>query len=148
MKFNFNPYLLKQWRAFIVGPDMPRYDRYDSPSRTDGVYFLFEGEDLLYVGQSTFVMKRIEQHRNSWRPFSHWGCLHVPGNLLKIVETAYIRVLRTPQNRYVPPQCEPPSDLLEEAILDAWRVSAKTEPPATETTQTEDSMRNAAEASR
>lgn len=129
MEFSFNPYLLKEWRSFIVGPDMPRHDRTDDRSLVmSGVYFLFDGDALVYVGQSCYIASRISQHRHAWRPFTTWGAVPVPGDLLTHVETAYIRTLRPPQNTMIPPPRDPTHERMVEAIDAAWRVSAKALP--------------------
>lgn len=129
MEFTFDPHLSTAWRRLVVGRDMPRYDRLEDRSLFyTGVYFLFDGDALQYVGQSGYIAGRIRQHRHTWRPFTSWGAVEVPHDLLSHLETAYIRALRPPQNTLIPPARDPLHDRIVDAIHAAWRVSAKAPP--------------------
>tara|TARA_R100000234_G_scaffold117739_1_gene96753 strand:+ start:19 stop:696 length:678 start_codon:yes stop_codon:yes gene_type:complete len=56
--------------------------------RICGVYFLFKGEELIYIGQSINVMGRINTHNiEGWDTFSY---VEVPKSDLDIVEKEYI----------------------------------------------------------
>jgi hypothetical protein len=123
---SFNVFLAAQWPKCIVGPDMELHDRLSDgpPTLSDGVYFLFDGKKLVYVGKSGYVRQRIAQHRAYWRAFTHWGAVPVPHPLLDAIESAYICALRPMQNTFVPVTHEPLHDKITTAILAAWKVSA------------------------
>ena len=61
--------------------------------RISGVYFLFKGEELVYIGQSINIMGRINTHNvTNWDTFSY---VEVPQWDLNSVERSYI-------NKYKP----------------------------------------------
>lgn len=126
MRFSFDPHLAKAWRGLIVGRDMPRYDRQEDRSLFfTGVYFLFDGDTLQYVGQSGHIAGRIRQHRNTWRPFTSWGAIEVPHDLLSHVETAYLCALRPPQNAIIPPGRDSLHEQIVEGIRTVWKFPQK-----------------------
>lgn len=120
-------FLASQWPKYIIGPDMELHERKsDGPEAlVSGVYFLFGGPTLVYVGKSGYVKQRIHQHRSVWRPFTHWGVVPMPHPLLDAIEAAYICALRPEQNTFVPITYEDLQDKIVAAILAAWKVSAK-----------------------
>lgn len=70
-----------------------------------GVYFLFLGERLQYVGQSKNIQYRLSQHLYSMRPafpladwFDSFAAIWVPRDFLDTVEGYYIHVLKPPRN--------------------------------------------------
>lgn len=66
-----------------------------------GVYFLLDGEDVVYVGQSRDVLYRITQHRrNPPIPFTSVAWYPVPRGSLDSTEAALIRRFNPPGNRY------------------------------------------------
>ncbi len=126
----FNEYLSKEWRGLVVGPDaLQRFERTTDRSIHHGAYFLFDGDRLVYVGQSCYVKNRIRQHRQVWRAFTHWSAIRVPADLLTQIETAYIHALRPVQNTTIPPVRDAFHDRIVGAIQVAWGVSAKTPVP-------------------
>ncbi len=64
-----------------------------------GIYFLFLGRRLQYIGQSSKVFSRIAKHRNSdLIAFDNWRFLPVELCDLDAIEAAYIRAHRPPHN--------------------------------------------------
>ena len=63
-----------------------------------GVYFLLDGEEVVYVGQSVNVYARVANHRESKR-FATAICIPVPRDELDAVESAFIRRLRPRLNK-------------------------------------------------
>lgn len=55
-----------------------------------GVYFLIQGDEIVYVGQSLDIMARIAQHRNNGKVFSKFTYIQVAPEHLDDVETEYI----------------------------------------------------------
>jgi hypothetical protein len=67
---------------------------------TSGVYFLFNGTILNYIGQSSNVFTRVEIHRKAKSiAFDSWRFIPVPISDLDYVEAAYIRAHSPPHNR-------------------------------------------------
>lgn len=132
MNFDDRIFLKTRWPKCIVGPDMEKHDRQsDGPGTLcDGVYFLFDGATLVYVGKSGYVRQRIHQHRLLFRPFTHWGAIPVMPALLSAIESAYISALRPIQNNHVPITYETWQQEIVDAVLDAWRVSATERAPS------------------
>lgn len=130
MKPSDRIFLAAQWPKCIVGPGMECHER-ESDGPADllgGVYFLFDGPELVYVGHSGYVRQRIGQHRAMQRSFTRWGAVPVPHPLLAPIESAYIAALRPAQNTFVPNTYEALEERIVAAILDAWKVSATATP--------------------
>lgn len=68
-------------------------------SQTAGVYFLFRGDEIIYVGQSLNVHKRVERHRAALA-FDSYTFIPCWENELEIVEAAYIDWLLPPLNKH------------------------------------------------
>lgn len=133
MKSEDRFFLAAHWSKCIVGPDMELHEREsDGPTVCDGVYFLFDGPTLVYVGKSGYVKQRIQQHRTVWRPFTHWGAVAVPHPLLEAIEAAYINALRPIQNTSVPSLFEDVQHDIVKGIHAAWNFSAKKQLPSVE----------------
>lgn len=64
----------------------------------EGVYFLWLGEDLQYVGKSVNIDDRLFQHWQS-KAFDHFCFVSVPRLYLAELETKYIRALKPPLNQ-------------------------------------------------
>lgn len=62
-----------------------------APLPESGVYFLFEGNVLRYVGQSHRLAARIRFHQDERKlPFDSWAAVPVPRRFLDVVEALYI----------------------------------------------------------
>jgi hypothetical protein len=69
------------------------------PSGSVGVYFLMKNDDLLYVGKTTDIDKRIRSHQDVGAiPFSSVMWMPVQEKHLSEVETFWISLLRPPYN--------------------------------------------------
>lgn len=65
-----------------------------------GVYFLLDGEEVVYVGQSHCVNARVRQHQSEGaKRFDRAVWLSVPEKLLWDIEDAFISVFRPKYNR-------------------------------------------------
>lgn len=99
-KIAWHPYLAREWRQYLVGRDLRRFD-YTMRRGTSGVYFLFVGDDLTYIGQSQQIATRVKQHRRCGRPFTSYGFVDVPGDVAEAVEIAYIHALKPSGNGFI-----------------------------------------------
>lgn len=68
------------------------------PSLLCGVYFLFAGDDLIYVGKSTNVESRVHSHTRSGVQFDSYALIECDESELADVETAYILRFKPPRN--------------------------------------------------
>lgn len=64
-----------------------------------GVYFLFDGNRIVYVGQSTNVLGRIGTHAQAGKKFDSFSYMEVEKDQLSEAELAYIQDFRPPLNR-------------------------------------------------
>lgn len=87
---------------YQVLPDDIRYlPRIDAKNGAVGVYFLFRGDDCIYVGQSKNVHTRVREHRlgrNGSKDFDTYSWLPVPEEKLDQAELHYIETLMPPLN--------------------------------------------------
>ncbi len=70
-----------------------------------GIYFLFCGDNLEYVGQAKSFYPRLSQHLYPNRPslnktpwITHWSYIWVPHLLLNDIEYFYLDILKPPRN--------------------------------------------------
>lgn len=60
-----------------------------------GVYFLFEDEEIVYIGQSTDVFVRMRRHyADPKKTFDKWAFIKVPVEDLLDVERMYIKMFQ------------------------------------------------------
>ena len=65
-----------------------------------GVYFLFDGDEMVYIGQSRDILLRLRVHEaDATKPFDRWAYVDVPEKDLMDVEARYIRMFQPPYNR-------------------------------------------------
>lgn len=74
----------------------------DMPA-TAGVYFLFDGNECIYVGQSQCLRDRAMQHRDGGKRWNSHSYIEVPAMHVKTVEAYYIRRIDPPLNNMFPP---------------------------------------------
>lgn len=62
------------------------------PPRRSGIYFLFDGNELVYVGKSHSNMRgRIAAHMaDRFKDFTHFGFIELPADEVKAAEDAFI----------------------------------------------------------
>jgi excisionase family DNA binding protein len=75
------------------------------PPQASGIYFLCDGEEVVYVGQSVDVYSRVLQHRRS-KQFDRVFWWPVPASELDKIEGAFIRTLKPRLNGPGPLTCE------------------------------------------
>lgn len=63
-----------------------------------GVYFLCQGDDVVYVGQATSPARRVASHYEDGKVFDRVFMIPVPIESLIQVEGAFIRMLKPPLN--------------------------------------------------
>jgi hypothetical protein len=68
-------------------------------SEVHGVYMLFKGRKLAYVGRSQNPQQRISAHRSNGRPFDFALHMECPAADVVWVELALIEALNPPQNK-------------------------------------------------
>lgn len=64
-----------------------------------GVYILFDGEEVAYVGKSMNVFSRIASHQEKGRRFTHYSVVPCLREELDGLEQKYITKLKPTQNR-------------------------------------------------
>lgn len=70
----------------------------------EGVYFLFNDNGLVYVGQAKSISARLHRHDSASCWFTHFAAIWAPLALLNAVESYYLHSLRPALNeRYNPP---------------------------------------------
>lgn len=68
-----------------------------------GIYFLINDDEVIYVGKSNAICRRLMQHRRAGRRFSHyWYFGDVPELFVEYVEAFYIHTLMPPLNEKYP----------------------------------------------
>lgn len=98
------PSASRSWRRHLAGvvgrcPDLGRYERIGRAA----VYFLWRGQDLVYVGRSALLAHRIGQHVQAGRRFDRVTYCPLDPQDLADVEEVLIWWLRPPENKDVPP---------------------------------------------
>lgn len=58
-----------------------------------GVYFLIDGDEIVYVGQSRDVVSRVSFHMKNLVPFDRYFYIHCPEGALDVLESIYIHIL-------------------------------------------------------
>ena len=81
---------IKEAEEFLVDLATLRANRHPSPS-SSGVYFLFNGERLVYIGRTTHGLARIHKHKRD-KTFDSYTFLEVPRVYLGDVETLFIQL--------------------------------------------------------
>ncbi len=117
--------VVRKWRVEVdyrgkIGSALPGTDDIlaaQAPNQPiSGIYFLIEGDEIVYVGQSIDVHSRLITHRQQ-KQFSHFSYIEVPPELLDIVERAYISRFKPRLNRAVPKEPVTMEDLRKAVSL-------------------------------
>ena len=88
-----------RWESLLVSLDDARQlPRVDSSCDGTGIYFLWHGEHLVYVGKAMYVGQRVDEHRGR-KLFTHATWLEVPQIWCRQVEARHVRAYRPPLNR-------------------------------------------------
>lgn len=67
-----------------------------------GLYFLIENNEICYVGQSTNIETRIDQHRKSGMTFDFLTWFETPELFRKAIEAYYIQRIKPRKNTDTP----------------------------------------------
>lgn len=99
-----------------------------------GIYFLFRGVSLTYIGQSDNILARIGQHRTSGKMFDSFSIFRCGKDWLLPLEAAFIRKFSPPENRAhtksdMHPARSAVSDMARESIEVQYAVGRKDEEP-------------------
>jgi hypothetical protein len=63
------------------------------------IYFLINGDEIVYVGQSSSLQSRLESHRSDKKEFDRVLFLPTPSSFLSSLEMALIRALKPKYNQ-------------------------------------------------
>lgn len=110
--------------ADVIVSQARRYQRYGgdhSPTTDEGVYFLMDAGEIVYVGKTESINARLGDHWRSKKFDSYWCFCGVPYEWLEYIENFYIRRLRPRLNGRHP--FNSPRDL--EAITDQLEAIAR-----------------------
>jgi hypothetical protein len=85
----------------VVGNSDP-YVPFEGPQE-GGIYFLVEGQEVIYVGQSNAIYRRLAEHWKAGRNFSrYWWFGGVPHLFIEAIEGMYINYMRPIMNTKAP----------------------------------------------
>lgn len=90
--------------AFVVPPSVPwwRWGEHACNDYRDGVYFLYEDDELLYVGKATSFAHRFDGHFREGRiPFNRVAVIPTPAAVAELLEGYWIIQLDPPMNRKI-----------------------------------------------
>lgn len=76
-----------------------------APPHAPGIYFLFDGDEVVYVGQSSCNIRgRISDHmgNDSQKPFTHYGWIVLPTEEVQTAEDEAIMRYRPRHNSKYP----------------------------------------------
>ncbi|WP_455153237.1 GIY-YIG nuclease family protein [Bradyrhizobium cenepequi] len=80
--------------------EIQRLPRLDPAASTVGIYFLFDGEECVYVGQSRQVHTRVREHRVRGKiRFTSYAWVPCQIGQLDELEKTYIDLLQPPANK-------------------------------------------------
>lgn len=68
---------------------------------TRGIYFLFKNYELIYIGQSEDIFKRVPEHRGS-KDFNNWLYIEYENENLNNVEAEFILKYQPKENKAIP----------------------------------------------
>lgn len=118
----------QRWNQYVRGPSV-LCDPVAGEACA-GLYFLWLGDRLRYVGLSVDMERRVQQHSQTGRiEFDRWRTLCVPEPqvvrfFLQSIECAYIRALAPPDNRHKGSAAWPGTKRMAGAIREAWTIGA------------------------
>jgi len=75
----------------------------ETPPCESGIYFLFVGDDLTYVGRSRYLSKRLEEHHKTMhQPHDCWAWIVAPDLVIQHLELNYWLRFKPPYNVVCP----------------------------------------------
>lgn len=66
-----------------------------------GIYFLFDGDEIVYIGQSENIYKRVGTHLSD-KIFDSWNYIEYPDENLDELEAEYILKYKPKYNQSIP----------------------------------------------
>lgn len=81
-----------------------------------GIYFLIDGEEVVYVGQSVNVFARISQHKSEGKKFERWCFLPCSAEQLHDTERRYIEAIAPALNQAFPEELPSTMEDLQRAV--------------------------------
>jgi hypothetical protein len=117
-----NQWMDKNWQQFIINPDakISEYRLFSGPS-SSGVYFLYVGSELVYIGKADSPAQRLKDHYLSGgKPFTGYAFIEVPRCLTAYVEAPYIDALWPAWNAKTEPQLWSGRDMMAARIQQTW----------------------------
>jgi len=121
--------LLTTWAQHILRPAVERVDAWlfagHPADQGPGIYGLFDGERLIYVGKSARLASRLQQHQTAMKyargqDYTSYACIAVPEDLCGHIEIAHIHALEPKNNRQYKPGRWDHHDDLVGLIKEAW----------------------------
>jgi hypothetical protein len=122
--------LLTTWAQHILGPDVERVDAWlfagHPADQGSGIYGLFDGDRLIYIGKAALLATRIQQHQTAMKyargqDYTAYACIAVPEDICGHVEVAHIHALQPPNNRQYKPGRWVSHDPMVGLVKQAWR---------------------------
>ncbi len=100
-KDNFKNYIFS---SFHIIENCVPYELNDGPNK-GGIYFLIQDQNIVYVGQSNAIYRRLIQHYKSDKLFTHYWCFGgMPEIFVEAIEGYYIHKYKPPLNdKLLPP---------------------------------------------
>jgi hypothetical protein len=98
---------LTDWGEQILTDDLPSGDQLELnsipiPDPMSGVYFLYSGGDLLYIGSTTHLFRRLHEHRYSIPLLDAYAFIPAGKIWMHELEAFYILLLKPPFNTVMP----------------------------------------------
>lgn len=95
--FKRNVYKFLYAAEHIIKEAVP-YENDEGPW-SSGIYFLLKNDEIMYVGLSQIIRKRLNEHSTKGWEFNRYWCFGgVPKFFIENVEAFYIDVLQPPRN--------------------------------------------------
>jgi hypothetical protein len=88
-------WLERDWRSFCHGPEdvLQRALPWQDVGDVHGVYLLFDGRQLVYIGEAINAAQRLPAHRKGGKVFDRAWAFEVPDLFRKQMEAAWIFAL-------------------------------------------------------
>ena len=96
---NPNDYLTPYSDTLINPSALNRYEIASPRLATHFIYFLYNQDELVYVGQTINLARRISQHSMSDKFWTHYAFHTCSESLADILEQTYIRMYKPKYNK-------------------------------------------------
>lgn len=97
---DFDTFSAEDCRHWILSPECERVPCHEQHEGcyVSGIYALFNGARLAYIGMSACVGLRLRSHYMSEKQYSHTAFMQIPDYACKAIEAAHIHALIPPLN--------------------------------------------------